>query len=59
MGQSNIRRLLIIEAMTRIKRAIKNGSPKGSWLEQMLEGKPRMLSPILGKHAAAQQNECW
>lgn len=46
MGQRDIRRLLIIGAMTRIRWAIKNGPPKGSWLEQMLQRKPRMLVAI-------------
>ena len=46
MGQCDIRRLLIIGAMFRIRWAIKNGAPKGSWLEQMLERKPRMLVAI-------------
>lgn len=31
MGQHDIRRLLIIGAMTRIRWAIKNGAPEGSW----------------------------
>ena len=46
MGQRDIRRLLIIGAMSRVRWAIKNGPPKGSWLEQMLERKPRMLVAI-------------
>jgi len=46
MGQRDIRRLLIIGTMTRIRWAIKNGPPKGSWLEQMLDRKPRMLVAI-------------
>jgi len=46
MGQRDIRRLLIIGAMTRIRWAIKNGVQKGSWLAQMLERKPRMLVAI-------------
>jgi transposase len=46
MGQRDIRRLLIIGAMTRIRWAIKNGASKGSWFEQMLERKPRMLVAI-------------
>ncbi|MDF0603877.1 IS110 family transposase, partial [Psychromarinibacter sp. C21-152] len=46
MGQRDIRRLLIIGAMTRIRWAVKNGPPKGSWLEQMLARKPRMLVAI-------------
>jgi hypothetical protein len=41
-----IHRLLIIGALTRVRWAIKNGRPKGSWLEQMLERKPRMLLAI-------------
>ncbi len=36
MGQRDIRRLLIIGAMTRIRWAVRNGAPRGSWLEQML-----------------------
>ena len=47
MGQRDIRRLLIIGAMTRIRWAIKNGPPKVSWLEQMLERKPQMLVAIV------------
>lgn len=46
MGQRDIRRLLIIGAMTRVRWAVKNGPPKGSWLEQMLARKPRMLVAI-------------
>ena len=46
MGQKDIRRLLIIGAMTRVRWAVKNGPPKGSWLEQMLARKPRMLVAI-------------
>lgn len=46
MGQRDIRRFLIIGAMTRIRWAIRNGAPKGSWLEQMLARKPRMLVAI-------------
>lgn len=46
MGQRDIRRLLIIGAMTRIRWAVKNGAPEGSWLKQMLERKPRMVVAI-------------
>jgi transposase len=46
MGQRDIRRLLIIGAMTRIRWAIKNGAPNGSWLQHMLERKPRLLVAI-------------
>lgn len=46
MGQRDIRRLLIIGAMTRIRWAIKNGTPEGSWLARMLARKPRMLVAI-------------
>lgn len=46
MGQRDIRRLLIIGAMTRIRWALKNGAPEGSWLAQMLERKPRMLVAV-------------
>lgn len=46
MGQRDIRRLLIIGAMGRVRWALKNGAPKGSWLAKMLERKPRMLVAI-------------
>lgn len=46
MGQRDIRRLLIIGAMTRIRWALRNGAPEGSWLARMLARKPRMLVAI-------------
>ena len=46
MGQRDIRRLLIIGAMTRIRWALKSGPPEGSWLARMLERKPHMLVAI-------------
>ena len=46
MGQRDIRRLLIIGAMTRVRWAVKNGAPEGSWLARMLGRKPRMLVAI-------------
>jgi transposase len=46
MGQRDIRRLLIIGAMTRVRWAVKNGAPEGSWLARMLERRPRMLVAI-------------
>lgn len=46
MGQRDIRRLLIIGAMTRIRWALRNGAPQGSWLANMLARKPRMLVAI-------------
>ena len=46
MGQRDIRRLLIIGAMTRIRWAVKNGAPEGSWLPKMLQRKPRLLIAI-------------
>lgn len=46
MGQRDIRRLLIIGAMSVIRWTAKNGVPEGSWLERMLAKKPRMLVAI-------------
>lgn len=43
MGQRDIRRLLIIGAMTRIRWALRNGAPEGSWLARMLARKPRLV----------------
>lgn len=46
MGQRDIRRLLIIGAMSVVRWAAKNGVPEGSWLGRMLAKKPRMLVAI-------------
>ncbi|WVT72205.1 IS110 family transposase (plasmid) [Sinorhizobium chiapasense] len=45
-GQADIRRLLIIGAMTRIRWASLKPPVKGSWLARMLTRKPRMLVAI-------------
>lgn len=46
MGQRDIRRLLIIGAMTVVRWAVRKGAPAGSWLARMLARKPRMLVAI-------------
>ena len=46
MGQRDIRRLLIIGAMTVIRRACRKAPPENSWLARMLTRKPRMLVAI-------------
>ena len=46
MGQRDIRRLLIIGAMSVIGWAARRGTTKGSWLERMLARKPRMIVAI-------------
>jgi transposase len=43
MGQRDIRRLLIIGAMSMIRAALRGGSLEGSWLARMLARKPRIL----------------
>lgn len=45
-GQSDIRRLLIIGAMSRLSRLGRKSIPKGSWLERMLARKPKMLVAV-------------
>ncbi len=45
-GQADIRRLLIIGAMSRLNRLGRSRIPQGSWLERMLARKPRMLVAI-------------
>jgi transposase len=45
-GQADIRRLLIIGAMTRVRWASLKPPVKGSWLARMLTRKPRMLVAI-------------
>lgn len=45
-GQADIRRLLIIGAMSRLNRLGRKSVPKDSWLARMIERKPRMLVAI-------------
>jgi transposase len=46
MGERSLRRLLIIGASAVVLHASKRGAPRGSWLEQMLASKPRMLVTV-------------
>ena len=46
MGERTLRRLLIIGSSAVVLQASKRGAPKGSWLEQMLGPKPRMLVTV-------------
>jgi transposase len=46
MGERSLRRLLIIGASAVVLHASKRGAPRGSWLEQMLARKPRMLVTV-------------
>lgn len=46
MGQRDIRRLLIIGAITVIRWACRKAPPENSWLARMLARKPRMLVAI-------------
>ncbi len=45
-GQADIRRLLIIGAMSRLNWLGRRSIPEGSWLARMLARKPRMLVAI-------------
>jgi transposase len=46
MGERTLRRLLIIGSSAVVLQASKRGAPKGSWLEQMMARKPRMLVTV-------------
>lgn len=46
MGQRDIRRLLIIGAMSVVIAAARKGAPEGSWLARMLATKPRLLVAV-------------
>jgi transposase len=46
MGERTLRRLLIIGSSAVVHQASRRGSPRGSWLEQMLARKPRMLVTV-------------
>jgi transposase len=46
MGERTLRRLLIIGSSAVVQQASKRGVPRGSWLDQMLARKPRMLVTV-------------
>lgn len=46
MGERTLRRLLIIGSSAVVLQTSKRGAPRGSWLEQMLARKPRMLVTV-------------
>lgn len=46
MGERTLRRLLIIGCSAVVLQASKRGAPSGSWLEQMMARKPRMLVTV-------------
>lgn len=46
MGDRTLRRLLIIGASAVVLHAARRGAPQGSWLEQMMARKPRMLVTV-------------
>lgn len=46
MGERTLRRLLIIGSAAVVLQASKRGAPAGSWLEQMMTRKPRMLVTV-------------
>ena len=47
MGQRDLRRLLILGAMSVIREALRRGgAPAGSWLARMMAKKPRMLVAV-------------
>ena len=46
MGQRDLRRLLIIGAVSMVRWAARRGAPEGSWLARMMAKKPRMLVAV-------------
>ena len=54
-GQGDIRRLLIMGAMTRLTPMGRRGIAAGSWLARMLERKPKMLVAIALANKMARQ----
>jgi transposase len=54
-GQADIRRLLIIGAMSRLGRLGRRTIPEGSWLDRLLARKPRMLVAIALANKMARQ----
>jgi transposase len=47
MGERALWRLLIVGSSVVVQQASKRGAPKGSWFEQMLTRKPRMLVTVV------------
>ena len=54
-GQVDIRRLLIIGAMSRLTRRARHSISEGSWLARMLDRKPKMLVAIALANKMARQ----
>ena len=46
MRQRDIRRLLIIGAMSVVRWAVRKGTAEGSWLGRMLAKKPRLVVAV-------------
>lgn len=46
MGERTLRRLLILGSAAVVLHASRRGAPRGSWLEQMMARKPRMLVTV-------------
>ena len=46
MGERTLRRLLILGSAAVVLHAARRGAPRGSWLEQMMARKPRMLVTV-------------
>jgi transposase len=46
MGERTLRRLLVVGASAVVLQASRRGAPRGSWLEQMMARKPRMLVTV-------------
>ena len=53
MGQRDIRKLLIVDAVAVVRWAARKDTPEGSWLARMLARKPKMLVTVaLANHMA-------
>ncbi|MEZ5923842.1 MAG: hypothetical protein R3D57_05600 [Hyphomicrobiaceae bacterium] len=46
MGQADIRNLLIVGAMSRIRSIIRKGISRDNWLGRLVERKPRMVAAV-------------
>ena len=55
MGQRDIRRLLIVGAMSVVRASGRKGAPDGSWLQKMLGKKPRLVVAIALANRMARQ----
>ena len=52
MGQTDIRRLLIVGGMSVIRRVVRKGGSSNRWLDALVARKPKMVAAVLANKMA-------